>query len=71
MEIKDKELDENILKIESQTKEIESIFKQLDESMVKELEVKIHDVEKVNQELESQHKIDEGTIKTLQNDLVF
>lgn len=65
---KDKQLDENTLKIETQLKEIQRLIKDLEST--KELEVRIQELEKENQDLSSQHKIDEETVATLQKDLV-
>lgn len=61
-------MDENTVKIESQIKEIQRLVKDLEAT--KELEIRIQDLEKENQDVSSQHKIDQETIQNLQNDLV-
>lgn len=61
-------IDQNTTEIEDKRKEIQKLFKDIENSSI-ELE-KIHELEQRNQELESQTKIDFETISTLQKDLV-
>ncbi|XP_053690749.1 girdin [Sabethes cyaneus] len=67
LEQKDVELDEHVGKLEQREKDIGQLLKQLGESDISEK--KIQNLEKTNQELLSQTKIQDSTIAALQKDL--
>ncbi|XP_058826174.1 protein Daple-like [Topomyia yanbarensis] len=67
LEQKDVKLDETLVKVEQNEKEIGQLVKQLEKNAA--IEQKIKDMEKLNNELLSQQNIKDETISTLKKDL--